>query len=139
MGAKATTVDEQIALLKGRGMVGMIIDNEGKAKEILLDIGYYRLGFYWNCFECDNAHKLTDGTKFEDVVSLYYLDVDLRELLLKYIYRIEVHFRTQIVYFVSNEHKNSPTWFVDNKVVSAGYISNFYKFYTDDFKRNNKP
>lgn len=139
MGAKATTVDEQIALLKGRGMVGMIIDNEAKAKEILLDIGYYRLGFYWNCFECDNAHKLTDGTKFEDVVSLYYLDVDLRELLLKYIYRIEVHFRTQIVYFVSNEHKNSPTWFVDNKVVSAGYLSNFYKFYTDDFKRNNKP
>lgn len=103
MGTKATTVEEQIALLTGRGMV-IDIDIE-KAKEILLDIGYYRLGFYWNCFELDNAHNLIPGTKFSDVVSLYYLDVDLRELLLKYIYRIEVHFRTQIVYFVSNAYK----------------------------------
>jgi len=70
---------------------------------------------------------------------LYYLDVDLRELLLKYIYRIEVHFRTQIVYYVSNEYKNSPTWFVDIKVVNANYIASFDKFYTDEFKRNNKP
>lgn len=136
MGAKATTVDEQIEILKNRGMV---IANEPKAKEILLDIGYYRLGFYWNCFECDDKHELIPGTKFEDVVALYYLDVDLRELLLKYIYRIEVHFRTQIIYLVSNEYKNSPTWFVDMKVVSTNYIDNFYKFYTSDFKKNNKP
>jgi abortive infection bacteriophage resistance protein len=136
MGAKATTVDKQIEILKGRGMV---IANEAKAKEILLDIGYYRLGFYWNCFECDGAHNLTPGTKFEDVVSLYYLDVDLRELLLKYIYRIEVHFRTQIIYYVSNQHKNSPTWFVDPKVVASDYIADFDKFYTDKFKRNNRP
>lgn len=137
MGATATTVDEQIALLKSRGMV-IDIDVD-KAKEILLDIGYYRLGFYWHCFECDNDHNLVANTKFTDVVSLYYLDVDLRELLLKYIYRIEVHFRTQVVYWVSNAHIHSPTWFVDNKVVLASYIAGFYTFYTDDFKRNNKP
>jgi abortive infection bacteriophage resistance protein len=136
MGATATTVDEQIAILRKRHM---IIDNEPKAKEILLDIGYYRLGFYWNCFECDDEHTLSEGTKFEDVVSLYYLDVDLRELLLKYIYRIEVHFRTQIVYHVSNQHKDSPTWFVDPKVVTSDYIADFDKFYTDKFKKNNRP
>lgn len=136
MGDIATTIDEQIEKIIGRGMV---IDDEPKAKEILCDIGYYRLGFYWNCFEYDDKHTLTPGTKFEDVVSLYYLDVDLRELLLKYIYRIEVHFRTQIVYLVSNEYKNSPTWFVDSKVVSTSYIDNFYKFYNADFKKNNKP
>lgn len=137
MGAKATTVDEQISILKSRGMIiDMDID---KAKEILLDIGYYRLGFYWNCFECDNDHNLTPDTTFSNVVSLYYLDVDLRELLLKYIYRIEVHFRTQIVYYVSNRHKGSPTWFINNKVVFNEYIIDFDKFYTKEFKRNNKP
>jgi abortive infection bacteriophage resistance protein len=137
MGAKATTVEKQIALLQSRGMV---IDMDvAKAQEILLDIGYYRLGFYWNCFECDDAHTLTPNTKFSDVVSLYYLDVDLRELLLKYIYRIEVHFRTQIVYHVSNKYKSSPTWFIDNRVVSNEYLLSFNAFYTSDFKRNNKP
>lgn len=40
---KATTIEEQIVLLKQRGMQ---IPDEEKAREILLDIGYYRLGFY---------------------------------------------------------------------------------------------
>ncbi len=137
MGAKATTVEEQIALLESRGME--IDISVAKAKEILLDIGYYRLGFYWNCFECDYAHNFAKETKFSDVVALYYLDVDLRELLLKYIYRIEVHFRTQIVYQVSNKYRSSPTWFIDNKVVSNEYIADFDKFYSREFKRNNKP
>jgi len=43
MGKVATTVEEQIALLESRGMV-FDCDIE-KVKEILLDIGYYRLGF----------------------------------------------------------------------------------------------
>ena len=54
-----------------------------KAKEILLDIGYYRLGFYWHPFEVDKDHNLKQGTKFSDVVKLYYLDVDLKHILLK--------------------------------------------------------
>lgn len=41
---KATTIDEQIKILQGRGM---IITDIPKAKEVLQDIGYYRLGFYW--------------------------------------------------------------------------------------------
>lgn len=41
---KAYTIEEQIARLKSNGM---IFDNEEKAKEILLDVGYYRLGFYF--------------------------------------------------------------------------------------------
>lgn len=38
---KATTIDEQIAILRKRGM---IISDKEKAKETLLDIGYFRLG-----------------------------------------------------------------------------------------------
>lgn len=44
----ATTVEEQIAKLEERGI---IISDKEKAKEILLDIGYYRLGFYLFPFE----------------------------------------------------------------------------------------
>lgn len=45
---KALNIDQQIAKLKSHGME---FDNEEKAKEILLDIGYYRLGFYSFPFE----------------------------------------------------------------------------------------
>ena len=82
MGNKATTIEEQIALLKERGMV-IDLDNQ-KVKEILLDIGYYRLGFYWFPF-CDKEHNLNPNTKFSDIVSLYYLDVNLRNILTQYI------------------------------------------------------
>lgn len=42
MAKEAINIDEQISLLRQRGM---IIDNEDKAKEVLSDVGYYRLGF----------------------------------------------------------------------------------------------
>lgn len=54
---KATTIDEQIALLKSRGMV---IDDVKKAKENLFDIGYFRLGFYWFPFEATYPRKTTE-------------------------------------------------------------------------------
>ena len=44
----AATIEEQIDQLKSRGI---IISDGGKAKEILSDIGYYRLGFYLFPFE----------------------------------------------------------------------------------------
>ena len=44
MAEVATTIDEQIKLLKDRGMN---IEDEVKARENLMDIGYFRLGFYW--------------------------------------------------------------------------------------------
>lgn len=61
---KALNIDQQIAKLKSHGME---FDNEEKAKEILLDIGYYRLGFYSFPFETtfprinNRDHKLKKG------------------------------------------------------------------------------
>lgn len=45
---KATTVAEQISKMINRGVV---IADTKKAEEYLLDIGYYRLGFYLHPFE----------------------------------------------------------------------------------------
>lgn len=139
MGNIAKTVDEQISLLQNRGMV---ISDIEKAKEVLLDIGYYRLGFYWFPFEKPSTgtlrtHGFKVGTSFDDAVKLYYFDYDLRNLLIKYITRIEVNFRTHLIYTVSNVNKTVPTWFVSPNVVERSYISTFDKeVYTAKFKRN---
>lgn len=137
MGNKATTVEEQIQKLADRGMVFEI--NVDKAKEILLDIGYYRLGFYWNPFEIDADHNFAAGTKFSDVVCLYYLDVDLKNILNKAINRIEINFRTQLVYHVSNFYPELPTWFASKKVMQSKFVDDFPKYYDDKFKLKNKP
>ena len=123
MGQIATTIDQQIQRLETRGMI-LDLPKE-KIKEVLLDIGYYRLGFYWNPFEIDENHNFREGIKFSTILDLYYLDVDVRYLLIKHINRIEVSFRTKIIYYVSNINRNSPTWFVDPKIMSKDFIQNF--------------
>lgn len=140
MGTKAITLDEQIALLQSRGMI--IADVE-KAKEVLLDIGYYRLGFYWFPFlktgEQNNigSHEFKNGTTLDDAVRLYYFDYELRSLLEKYITRIEVNFRTFMTYAVSIANVELPTWFVSPSVVSRAFVDNFDKeVYSSGFKRN---
>lgn len=129
----ATSIEEQIQLLESRGMA--FADKE-KAKEILLDIGYYRLGFYWFPYElsypskCNRNHFFKENTSFDDVVTLYYFDHDLRAIIAPYLYRIEVNFRTFLIYTASNRHKNNATWFADPRIVNndfIDYLPNCYK------------
>lgn len=136
MGNIATRIEDQIKQLSQRGM-DLDLPEE-KVKEILLDIGYYRLGFYWHPFEIDRNHNLKEGTRFSDIVELYYLDFDLRSILMKYMNRVEINFRTKLVYYVSNKYRDSPTWFVNPKVMEKGFIDDFDHFYTKDFIANHK-
>ena len=137
MAKTATTVEQQLTLLESRGMV-FDCDLE-KVKETLLDIGYYRLGFYWNPFEIDKKHNFKKGTLFSDVIKLYYIDVDLKNILNKAINRIEINLRTQIIYSVSNAYVENPTWFANKKIMFPNFVDEFPKFYNDKFKDKNKP
>ena len=125
-------MEEQVVLLRQRGVV---ITCEAKAKECLLDIGYFRLCSYLFPFEktypnlSNRTHEVIVGTKLSDAVALYYFDFDLRNILNRYISRIEVALRTYITYSLSNKYKNSPTWFVDPNVMKASYIRDFDDVY----------
>ena len=139
MGKRATTVDEQIEILESRGLH---IGDRDKAKEILQDIGYYRLGFYLFPFEKsypnlrNRTHEYKDGASFEDAVSLYYFDFDLRLLLSRYLNRIEIAFRTELVYYLSNKYKDNSIWFADKSVLDKQYVADFEKkVYNSDFRR----
>ncbi len=126
---QATDYDEQIRILRSRGV---IISDEAKAKEILSDIGYYRLGFYIHPFETTyplldyrRSHNVATGTTIEDVVSLYYFDLDLRNILNRYLSRIEVAIRTTMIYELSTKYISDPYWFVNQRIVSPTFITGF--------------
>ncbi len=109
----------------------MIFDNEEKAKEILLDVGYYRLGFYSFPYEIQfpnlehRDHQLKQGTTFKSVYDLYEFDTRLRRLLLNALDRIEVNIRTKLIYHISLQYKEDPCWFVNRKYVSSKFVNNF--------------
>lgn len=140
MAKRATTIEQQITLLESRGLT---ISDKVKAQEILEDIGYYRLGFYLFPFEKtypnlnNRSHEYIEGANFDDVVNLYYFDCDLRLLLMRYLNRIEIAFRTSIIYSLSNKYVDNPIWFVSPSVVNRKYTENFVqKIYTSDFRKN---
>ena len=59
----------------------LLIDNEAYAKEILKQTSYYSLiGGYKDIFKNPTTKKYKDGTRFEDLVELYYFDELLRQL-----------------------------------------------------------
>lgn len=126
MGRKALEIQDQITLLKKRGLE---ISSDKKAEEYLLDIGYYRLGFYWHYFQDPKTHNFVKNISLEDIVALYYFDFDIKNLLSKYMHRIEVHFRTQVVYYVSNYYKTNEIWYTDSKIVNHHVLKDFNKIY----------
>lgn len=136
---KATTIEEQIEKLRSRGMS---IGTVERAREVLLDVGYYRLGFYWFPMERsyprkDNrSHVFKPGTTFDKSVRLYEFDKELRQLLSSYLHDIEVNLRTKVIYHVSNKHKDNPCWFADGDVVMGPFISSFERKYREEIRNN---
>lgn len=82
---ECVSIDDQVALLKERGVE---ISDDIYAKSILLEIGYYRLGFYLFPFEKiypskkQRTHEVVLGTRFGDIVDLYYADMKLRDIFM---------------------------------------------------------
>lgn len=140
MGRKAKPLQQQIALLRKRGM---IIDDEQKARDNLLEIGWYRLSLYWFPFErrypdrMSEEHRFYDGVHFNDALLLYAFDFNMRNLLLRVLERLETAFRTYLIYQVSNLHPESPFWFADEHVVSKQHARNFEKAIYLPLRKNN--
>lgn len=139
MGKKAYSIDEQVQLLSNRGMT---FDNIPKAKEILADIGYYRLGFFSFPFEksyprkINRTHDIIPGTTFKQVHDLYVFDSQLRFILTKALTRIEINIRTRITYMGSMHYINDPWWFCNPSYVKAGYLNKFDKEVYNSVKKN---
>lgn len=76
---------------------GMIITSRSDVENALNSVGFYRLRGY--CFHLyDNAaKKYVPGTRFEDVLKLYYFDRELSCLIFSMISKIEVSLRVRLV------------------------------------------
>lgn len=108
----AATLDEQIALLKGRGLQ---INDEEYARHILANISYYRLAGYWWPMQMDKeTHQFKPGSQFIDIIALYSFDKALRMLVFDVIEMIEIALRTKLIYHLSQEV--SPWWFQETSL-----------------------
>lgn len=75
---------------------GMEIASPQKAENALKSIGFYRLRGYSFHLYNNAAKKYVPGTKFEDILKLYYFDRELSDLIFSMISRIEVAMRVRL-------------------------------------------
>ena len=98
----------QIQHLESRGLV---ISNHAAAEHFLSNISYYRFSAYLYPFRLLPTDNYMSGTTFDLVLNHYLFDREFRLLVFDAIERIEVAFRTQLIYQPSLLH--GPFWFLD--------------------------
>ena len=97
---KFSTFSEQVEWLQDEKK--LIISDKQYAEDVLKHIGYFPLmGGYKHLFRIPLTKKYKDGTSFDEIVSLYEFDAELRELFFKYLLQIERHLRSLMSYYLN--------------------------------------
>lgn len=124
-------IEEQIKLLESRGVV---IDlNESPS--LLLRYGYYSIinGYKDPFIDRQRSSELSndfykEGTKFSDIYRLFEFDLFLREILLKYLLRVEQMFKTVCTYtfaefHMGNTYLNKESYCTEEQYSSIGLFN----------------
>lgn len=118
---------------------GIKIKDREYAEEMLRQIGYFPLmGGYKHLFRISNTKKYKAGTSFEEIVSLYKFDAELRELFFKYLLQIERQMRSLMSYYFTEMYGAEQKQYLDannyNHTTINEQISNFAQTYPTNLK-----
>lgn len=112
------TIDEQIEILKNKGL---IINDIDKAKDILLRENYFFINGYRSLFLKSEVNKsFIYGTTFDEIYSMFYFDRQVRNIIFKNVLIVENNLKSILSYVVSKnrgyKEKNylNPNNFVRN-------------------------
>lgn len=94
------TYTEQVKTLQERGLI--VVDSK-EAEHFLAKVNYYRFSAYCLPFE-EERHRFKSQTTFEDVVSLYKFDQQLRQYIDNALEVIEIYLRAKITYILTIRH-----------------------------------
>lgn len=102
--------ENQIKILRSRKL---IINNEEKAIKILKNLNYYNIvNGYKRPFlkkdlngDLSDPEEFIDGCTFEELISLYYLDKELKSELFSYLLEFERKLKSYTAYLFSEKYK----------------------------------
>ncbi|MBO5096654.1 MAG: Abi family protein [Bacilli bacterium] len=99
MGKTFKTLDEQIDILKNKGLV---IDDVESTKEILLRENYFFVSGYRHLFmRSEQSRKFIENTNFREMYALFNFDRQLRNIIFKNILILENNIKSIIAYNLS--------------------------------------
>jgi abortive infection bacteriophage resistance protein len=121
MGKKTfKTLDEQIEILKNRGL---IIEDVDKAKDILFRENYFFINGYRHLFERSwQDNVFIAGTTFEELYGTFVFDRNIRNIMFKYLLIIENNIKSVISYQMSKKYGYKEKDYLDPKNFSQDSI-----------------
>lgn len=106
-------LDEQIDILKSRNLV---IEDEERAKNILLKENYFFINGYRHMFlEPNNNKKFIDGTTFDELYSTFIFDRNMRNIMFKHLLVVENNMKSVISYQLSKKYGYKEKEYLDPK------------------------
>ncbi len=104
---KPLNYDEQIKRLEERGI---LVENSRRAKRVLKRINYYRFTGYALQFRINpGKSEYREGTCFDNIFKIILFDEKLRNVIRKYIEKVEIYYRTLISNkFAESKCKSEP-------------------------------
>jgi len=106
-------LDEQIDILKSRNLV---IEDEEKAKNILLKENYFFINGYRHMFlEPNNNKKFLEGTTFEELYATFKFDRNIRNIMFKHLLVVENNMKSVISYQLSKKYGYKEKEYLDPK------------------------
>lgn len=101
---KFLSYDEQLEHLKS---VGLVIEDDVVAKDILSKINYYRLinAYSLGLYSRRNPEdKYAEGVTFYQLYDLYNFDSELRQVMSVLLENFEILFRTKLAYYIGEKY-----------------------------------
>ena len=84
---------------------GLTVTDRDRALDMLCRFGYFSLvDGYKAPFKEPDGDKYRNGTTFDDIVALFKMDENLRELFFKYIMRVELQLRSLLAYYFTEKY-----------------------------------
>lgn len=95
---------------------GLAVPDRARALDMLCRFGYFTLvDGYKAPFKCPDGDRYREGTSFEDIVALFKMDENLRELFFKYIMRVELKLRSLLSYCFTEKHGHRQEKYLDRE------------------------
>lgn len=126
------SIDEQIDNLRS---LGLVINNEEYAKQILNDVSYFRMIKAYSLGLKERNGNYHTGITFERIVDLYKFNCKFRQMLFVIVERIEVNLRCRISNYFSEKY-GAMGYEDSSNFQKADYHSKFLAEISEEIGRN---
>ena len=128
------TIEEQVKNLKD---IGLIVDDEEHAKQILNDISYFRLIKAYSLNLKPKNGKYNGEITLEQIVELYLFNANLRQLIFPEIEKVEINVRCRIANYFAEKY--GVLGYLDsNNFIDMKYHKSFLADIEEEISRNAK-